>query len=211
MKLTKELAELIGIIIGDGNIYYNRRLRKYYFEITGHPNLDREYFSYISNLIYNLLDKKPSITIRDRGLRLRIYSKEFVEFLIKDLEMPYGRIKGEIIKIPKKIKTWDLIKPCLRGIVDTDGSVFVAKKSRAPNYPSIEITTASIILANQIRNKLLKKGFRVAKIWKYQPKNKNYRLTYKVPLNGKENIKMWLKEIGFSNPYKLKRAINYIK
>ena len=37
-KLNNNLAELIGIIIGDGNIYYNQKVRKYYFDITGDPN-----------------------------------------------------------------------------------------------------------------------------------------------------------------------------
>jgi hypothetical protein len=36
-------------------------------------------------------------------------------------------------------------------------------------------------------------------------------MAYKVPLNGKENIKKWISEIGFSNPYKMKRALEFTK
>jgi len=37
------------------------------------------------------------------------------------------------------------------------------------------------------------------------------RTTYKVPLNGRDNVRKWITEIGFSNPYKMDRAINALK
>ena len=37
------------------------------------------------------------------------------------------------------------------------------------------------------------------------------RISYRVPLYGKENVKKWLKKIGFSNKYKLERARSYIQ
>jgi len=42
MKIKKELSELIGIIIGDGNIYYNKSKRVYYIEITGNPKKEQK-------------------------------------------------------------------------------------------------------------------------------------------------------------------------
>ena len=30
-------------------------------------------------------------------------------------------------------------------------------------------------------------------------------------LNGKKNLKKWIEEIGFTNPYKLNRALNYLE
>lgn len=122
--------------------------------------------------------------------------------------MCYGKNKSENVVIPYKlIKTWNLLKYTLRGIVDTDGSIFVSDKRGSPQYPSLEITTSSYILAVQLRTVLLERGFRVANIWRYKSKNSR-KTTFKVPLNGKENIRKWVKEIGFSNPYKMKRAIN---
>ncbi len=101
-------------------------------------------------------------------------------------------------------------KAYIKSIVDTDGSVFVANKPGLMNYPSIEITTTSYNLANQIKDLLCSQGFRVAKIWKYKSKLSK-RITYKIPLNGKDNLLNWVKEIGFSNPYKMKRALSYLK
>lgn len=103
-----------------------------------------------------------------------------------------------------------LLRCVIRGIVDTDGSIFVAKKPGVDRYPSIEITTSSQKLALQLRGILIGMGFNVANIWHYKSK-KGKLITYKVPLNGKKNIKKWLKEIGFSNSYKLNRAKDAIR
>ncbi|MBW2994157.1 LAGLIDADG family homing endonuclease, partial [Candidatus Woesearchaeota archaeon] len=107
------------------------------------------------------------------------------------------------------VKDWRLAKHTIRGIADTDGSIFTANKHGSPNYPSIEITTSSYSLALQIRQILRQKDFRVAKIWSYKSKLSK-RTTYKVPLNGKKNLAKWLKEISFSNPHKLKKALSAV-
>lgn len=140
-----------------------------------------------------------------------INSKEIVYFLTTILKIPAGEGKCEKISIPEVIlRDWNLTKHFIRGVVDTDGSIFTAKKPGIEHYPSIEITTTSHTLASQIKESLIEHGFRVAKIWSYKSKTSK-RTAYKIPLNGKENVKNWIKKIGFSNPYKLKRAINALE
>ena len=80
--MNKKLSELIGIIIGDGNICYIPKIRKYYIEITGNPKNEESYYDYISQLFFDIIGKSGTILFRNRGLRIRVYSKEFVEFLI---------------------------------------------------------------------------------------------------------------------------------
>ena len=139
-EINTKLSELIGIIIGDGNVYYNPKLGKYYFEITGDPKLEREYFEYVSNLVQEIIHKKPTIRIGGRGLKLRLYSKEFIEFLVYKLNFPYGK-KSEIITIPRKINNWNLSKYCIRGITDTDGSLFLSKKGNNKFSISLVLVT----------------------------------------------------------------------
>ena len=197
-----KLSELIGVIIGDGNIHYNSKTRKYFFEITGDPKLERDYFEYVRTLISSLLDKNPKIYVRDRGLRIRVYSKEFVEFLINKLNMPYGEGKCEKVEIPELIysQDWGILKYCIRGITDTDGSLFVSKKPGIEKYPGIEISTTSKNLSLQLRKIISQKyriGFREFK--KY-----NYRRRYILSINGNIMVDKWIKDIGFSNKRKLK-------
>lgn len=47
MKVTPELAELIGIIIGDGFIHFGE---KKYFGFTGSPKADAEYYKFLEKL-----------------------------------------------------------------------------------------------------------------------------------------------------------------
>ena len=199
-EINTKLSELIGIIIGDGNVYYNPQLRKYFFEITGDPKLENEYFEHISNLVQDIIHKKPSIRIGGRGLRLRLYSKEFIEFLIHRLNFPYGK-KSEIITIPKKINNWNILKYCIRGITDTDGSLFFSKKGNNLFYPSIEISTNSKFLAFQIKN-ILKNKYRIC-LRKFSKKGINNK--YVVSVNGNIMVKRWVEEIGFSNKRKLEK------
>ena len=209
MKITEGMAELIGALIGDGYIY--RANRKYQIGFVGSPKTDRGYFEKLQKLIFSEWKKKAKIKFRERGIRIVIDSKEIANFLIDELKIPHGEGKCEKVKIPDEIaKDWRLVRNTIRGIADTDGSIFVARKPRIEKYPSIEITTVSRSLAEQLREILIKKGFKVAKIWSYKSKTSK-RTAYKVPLNGKKNLKKWIKEVGFSNPYKLKRAKEYLK
>jgi len=204
------MVELIGIIIGDGNIYYNLKSRSYYVEVTGNPLNETEYYSHISWLFLNIIGKPGRIYLGGRGLRIRIYDKKFVEFLINDFGMNYSGSKCYSIEIPRRIikSTKQEIFCCLRGIFDTDGSFFVSKKG-GKLYPSIEIVSCSKKLAMQIRN-LLIEDFRVNFRLK-MPRKSNARLAYVVSLYGLEETRRWFKLIGSSNSAKYEKYENFIK
>lgn len=209
MKITKELAEIVGIYIGDGYIY--RKNRKYQIGFVGNPITDKEMFDNLKVLILKEWNKETKIKFRERGLRLVFNSKEICESLIGGLGLAHGKGKCEKVFIPENIlDDWNLAKYALRGIIDSDGSVFVSKKPGIEKYPTIEITTTSLILAEQLRNILLEQGFRVANIRKSFSKLSKLP-AYRVPLHGKRNIEMWLNKIGFSNKYKENRAKSYIQ
>jgi len=209
MEITENLAELIGIIIGDGNIHYNKKTRKYYVEITGNPKKEEKYFKYISSIYKELIGKPGKIRISGRGLRIRVYSKKLVEFLIFKLKIHYNRGKSHRVEIPKEIlKEKRLFYSCLKGIFDTDGSYFLANKGYRKDYPCIEISTCSIKLANQIREELSKK-FRIK--FRIETK-KTYSLgkKYILSLNGEEETKKWFNLIGSSNNNKLKKYKDFL-
>jgi len=206
-ELNEELAEFMGIIAGDGYLFKKNNRG---FGIVGNPKKDMPYFLKIQKMAKNLFNKDIKIFERSRGLRTVVYSNNIFDFLTKEYGLPFGKGKCCRIFIPEKIiKNTKLTNSFIRGIVDTDGSIFMSNKPRSPNYPSIEITTTSKILAFQIKEHLVKQRFRVAKIWSCKSKNK--LTVYRIPLNGKQNVRSWLDKIGFSNPYKLEIAINSLK
>lgn len=209
MKITKELAEIIGILIGDGYIY--RKNRKYQIGFCGNPITDKELFNKLQKLIEIEWNKKTNIKVRSHGLRLVFNSKKICGLLIEDLGIPHGEGKCEKVFIPERIASnWELCKYTIRGIMDTDGTIFVSKKPGIERYPTIEITTTSPKLAKQLREILLQQEFRIGNIRKSLSKLSK-RTAYRVPLYGKENVKKWLNKIGFSNKYKENRALEYIQ
>ena len=206
MKITEELAELIGIIIGDGNIHYNRKTRKYYVEVTGNPKKEKEYFNYISSLYIKILGKPGTIRFAQRSIRIRVYSKKFVEFLIYKLNMHYNKGKAYKTEIPQRIlKNKNLTYLCLKGIFDTDGSYFLSNKGYRKDYPCIEISTCSEKLTNQIKEKL-EKEFRIkTRIEKKEKNNRNILALY-----GENETNKWFSKIGSSNNYKLEKYNNFL-
>lgn len=209
MKITEELAELIGIIIGDGNIHHNKKTRKYYIEITGNKEKEINYFNYISDLCNKILGKSGTIRICNDAIRIRIYSKKFVEFLIYELKMSYNQGKAYKTKIPNIIlENKKFLPNCLRGIFDTDGTFFLANKGYRQDYPTLEISTCSENLAKQLE-KTLNPEFRIKK--RIQ-KNNKYILgrRFILALNGEKETQKWFNLIGSSNNYKLNKYEQFL-
>ncbi len=197
------LAEFIGALIGDG--YISKTKSQFKIGFTGHPQKDFEYYVYLQRMIDDLWNKKVVISNRERGLRIGFKSKIAANELLVDYDLPWGK-KSACISIPQKIfKDKDLLIYAIRGIVDTDGSVFVSKKKGILEYPSLEITTSSLSLACQLRTAFFSYDFVVANIRKYKSKL-SVLITYKISLFGLENLKKYYRLIGFSNPSKLHKA-----
>ena len=199
-NLTQKLNiyELIGIIIGDGYIRYSTKDRVYYLEITGDAKDEQEYFSEISDLIYSITKKKPKIQVKNetkgKSLKLIIYSKEFTEYLINKLSLNYGN-KTFTAEIPKKNIDWKYSRHIIRGIFETDGSLYFSKSKnfKYPTYPRIELTTSSKKLASQLEKILKQKAFKI------QTRTRTTDKTTRLYLSRESMLEKWNKEIGFSS------------
>ncbi|MBU0615412.1 MAG: hypothetical protein KJ601_04930 [Nanoarchaeota archaeon] len=202
IKITEKLAELIGAIIGDGCIRYKPKIGQYYVEIVGNIRDEKHYFDYLKKIILNELGLDAKVCERERGLRMKIYSKVFVEFLTNVMNIPFNNTKCQNVVIPKQIQArLNLLTNCIRGIVDTDGSLFLTHKSHRANYPIIEISSTSKNLAYQLREILGSKfriGFRSFD-------RKNFHRLYVLSINGETQVDNWYKTIGFSNDRNIMR------
>lgn len=101
--LNERLAELIGSIIGDGCIRHTAK--QYYVEIVGDREKEKEYFNYLAKIVKEELNLISHIKIIGRGLRMKVYSKEFINYLIVKLELPYNKEKCLNVFIPSEILT----------------------------------------------------------------------------------------------------------
>ena len=123
----KNMAELIGIILGDGNIYVDESKSIYQLRIGGHSEDDKEY---LLGYVKPLLEKLFKVNVRTKlhkskkELFLCVDKKEVITKLIK-LGVKPGNKKKNNIGIPSWIYTdIEYMKSFIRGIIDTDGSVY---------------------------------------------------------------------------------------
>jgi intein/homing endonuclease len=191
------MAELIGATLGDGNIYDKRPS---YVEYCGNPITDEYYFNHVLLPIVNgETNKTPKTFVRDRGLRFRINSKSFVEWL-KLRGIPAGEEKG-MAKAPDFISSdRNLMTRCVRGVHDTDGSVyFDMRPAYSAPYPRIELHMKNVDLVGQVSN-----FFRDIGIGHSFVRSKN-----SIETAGVDVLRNYLKLIGFSNIHHVNRINKY--
>lgn len=125
-KMTPELAEDIGIMVGDGNIGIfkgGKTLSNYEVAVKGNMITDYKYImSFIKPLKYELfgLDFYSCIRPGIKVCRIRVYSKGLVNFYHKVIGLPLGA-KGQI-GVPETIKesNKNIKIAFMRGLADTD-------------------------------------------------------------------------------------------
>ena len=206
-KIDEDLAEDVGIHIGDGSMNFYSGIGCY--TVACHWIDDKEYIdSYVSKLIEKIYGIKPKLRIWSKGTYgFRIYSKDVVNFKSQVLNLPLGPKKN--IKIPEIIcKDERLLKSCLRGLIDTAGCLYLEKKY-GKLYPRIIFTNTSKPLVFQVKNCLEKFGFTVS-LQVRNHDNKNWNITYILCTRGFNNLKLWMRLVGFSNPKNIMK-INLLK
>ena len=203
IELSKELCEVIGAFMGDGNIYNNKNCH-YRTQFSGDSRLDLEYYEKrICPIIQNIFCAKPNIKkVKGKNaIRVNFYSKNLYFFFREFLNLKTER-KTHVIRIPdfffnssNKIKLNHLV----RGLFDTDGGVFLDKRKiyKTP-YPRWFFHTVSEELHEQLKE-YLSKHFN---IYTYRRKYKfpNNSDSFAIEIYGKEQLKKWMNLIGFSNP-----------
>ena len=194
---SDQLAEVFGILLGDGNIS-DHQVAVYLNSTT-----DREYIRYVQNLLRTLFETAVSYRERERNTAcLVISSKNLVEFLLKK-----GLVIGDKIAQQVDIPAWifikeDFQKACVRGLIDTDGSIYYhTHKVKGNWYRNIGIcfTSHSAPLLMSVHGILLDLGF-TAKCG-----NGTHVYLYR-----QSEVKRYLEEVGTSNPKHLERYNRFI-
>lgn len=215
IEITQELAEICGIHAGDG--YLRMRGSKGELDISGHLE-EKEYYN---KYVVPLFNKVFNLQIKGRGFSRGTYGfviyNQKIAKLFNELGFPFGK-KSTIVQVPKQILESGnkiLYPRFLRGLFDTDGSLYFqnrktgkkySKFKRTHNYyPIIRFTTVSKILSEQIILLLNKLGFNKVRLHSYQPKDLRESRKHIVYMSGKEVLIKFFNEIGLMNPVKLSR------
>ncbi len=161
-RLSKELAELVGILIGDGGI------TKYQITITLNYFKDERYSYFVKKLFTKLFKTDISLfKLRNRSvISIVANGKAFVDFFNK-LGLPKGNKVEHQIDIPSWVNNnIKYRRACIRGIFDTDGCIYLDKHKRNGKiYKSLNlaITNASQKLLDSIYDIFVDEQFRPTK------------------------------------------------
>jgi len=200
----KDIAELCGIILGDGNLHKHANR----ITITGSLK-DKEYHrKTVSRLFARNFHIKP-IFFEQKSKNahyIQIESKEVMEFF---LDKGLARSPKINPKIPSFIfYRNDLIVCFLRGLFDTDGSIKFSKLNKDKNfYPRIRICAKESKMARDIGVLLKRVGFNHS-VWK-DKRTKNTIFNYEI--SGKENTLGWFNLIQPKNPKQVRRYNTWLR
>jgi len=199
-RLEEDLSELIGIIMGDGNIYMKNN--RYELQITGDMNEDSGYHKeHINSLIKKAFNLKPKIIEKGNFRRLVLKSKAIVSFLVNTLKLCNGK---KNLKIPDYIfnSNHKIKRKFLRGLADTDFTIkFKTRYGNKNYYPIVIGNFNSEEFSRELKLLLESIGFHshIEKRRKYDKIRNKIYLSYAINIVGKKNFKKWMESIGFSN------------
>ncbi len=151
-RYSSDLAEFIGIMLGDGH------LTPMQVSVTL-GNKEKSYVDYVSTLIKKIFHAKPKCIKSKKGhFIVYIGSTKIVRWLC-DMGLVYNKVKYQV-DIPRWIfRRSVFMKSALRGLYDTDGSVYRLKIGM-----QISFCNHSRPLIESVRRILLDLGFSPSKI-----------------------------------------------
>ncbi|MFH1509662.1 MAG: LAGLIDADG family homing endonuclease [Candidatus Nealsonbacteria bacterium] len=182
--LSGELAEFVGILLGDGHISDGQIWISVYKK-------ENDYLEYLLNLIKVLFKLDAKYTNCEDRSTFNIYigSVDLVRFFRK-MGLVSNKVK-EQVDIPKWIFRKDNYKKSfLKGFFDTDGSIYSLRFGIQMSF-----CNHSFPLLQSVRELLLSLLYHPSKI-----------TGYNLYLTRKNDLKRYAKEIGFGNKKHLEKA-----
>lgn len=149
---NEQLAELIGVVLGDGNI--SRFPRTERIIIVGNSNNPGFIFRY-SYIVEKIFNKKPVVS-KIRGancIRISLYQK----FISKRLGIPTGDRKEIVYKLPIWIKNNKVfLISFLKGLFEAEASLSIHLKTYTYNF---QFSNLNKSLLNVVKEGLISLGF----------------------------------------------------
>ncbi len=188
-RKSKELAEFIGIMLGDGGI--TNRAKQ--LQITLNNKDDKEYIEFVCSLIKKLFNKKPSIFKCKNAVasKILVSNMNLIDYLIK-LGLKTGNKFKLQVDIPDWIKNNTLYSiACVRGLVDTDGCVFkhtYRVNNKFYSYKKLVFTSYSQPMRKSVYSILKSIGLK--------PRFSSYR---DIRIDSQKDMEMYFNLVGSSN------------
>ncbi|MDP2587801.1 MAG: hypothetical protein Q8P33_03445 [bacterium] len=182
----ESLAELIGIILGDGSV------SRFQVCISLGSETDYAYVPIVAKLIKNAFDVNASIYRNQNVLNIVVSRRNIVKFLLGQ-----GLVLGDKVRQQVGVPTWiqnnkKSALACVRGLMDTDGCIFQEThfyKTKSYSYPRLSFVNHSAPLREFVFAVLRKAGIMA-----------RFRNNRAVTVERREDVVKYKLIVGFSNP-----------
>lgn len=192
---SAKVAEFFGIVMGDGGISPRQ------ITVTLHSETDKEFAGYYAGLCYELFGVRPTVSkVKSSKALVVVISRTDLVQWCHTLGLPIGNKIKQGLDVPKWIKRNPAYaRACLRGLVDTDGSVFKHKYrvgGKQYEYKKLDFCTLS--------SALLKSAYIIFRANGMSPYVRPGKI---LRLESQKDVARYFKIIGTSNPKHLRRYL----
>ena len=175
-KKSDDLAEFLGIMLGDGKLSPNQIL------ITL-GNKENDYVLYVKNIMKKIFKTEVNISTRKMGYKDVYISSVKLSRWLKNEGLVYNKVKSQV-----NVPSWIFNKNSycesfIRGFFDTDGSIY-----RLKNGIQISLTNRSLPLLKSLQNMLIKIEYNVSHV-----------SCYKIYITKERDVNRFFKEIKPAN------------
>jgi hypothetical protein len=192
---SEELAEFVGIMLGDGGI------SKYQFTVTLHRITDKKYSLFVRGLIKKLFNIQAGKYCDRQFLADSVVVSRIgiVKYCIEELGLKKGNKVKQQVDIPLWVKeNRQYLVACLRGLIDTDGCIILHQyisKGKRYCYKKIGFTSRSYPLLKSVSEILLILGI----------KHRIMKNGWDIRIEARKDVEMYFVVVGTHNPKHWKR------
>lgn len=198
-KRSSQLAELVGIILGDGGLTSK--------QITVSLNRieDQGFIPYVKSLFQDLFEVTPSVYERkaENTANIVVSSTKLVQFFT-DMNLCIGDKVKQQVEVPSWIGgSKKFTACCLRGLLDTDGCFYIDKhhyKNRVYRNCGMNFTNHSLPVLSFFKTKLRQRSFHPTQSTRFS-----------IFLRREDEVVRYFQIIGSANPRHLNKFIQYFK
>lgn len=184
-KYSKNLAEIIGILLGDGSLTH--------FQIViTLGNKEYSYAKHVHDLMNKVFKADAKIGKRKTGYHDVYFGSVDISLWLQNQGLVFNKVKGQVDVSKGIFSDKEYMKMFLRGFFDTDGSVYKIRYGI-----QISFTNFSLPLLKSLQCMLLRLQYSPSRI-----------SSHKVYLTKKEDVQRFFREIQPKNKKHIKRFEN---
>lgn len=145
----KEKGYLVGMFVGDGNLIVKRKRGRYLTKFALDAERDQDIADYMLSL-FKKAGKRITRYVERNSLTFKVYSKDFVEFLLKHVMYIKQRDSRRKLKILTNPEKWTTAFKFgfVSGLIDSDGHVYYNR--RKTKHFGVLIKTADNAFRDQL-------------------------------------------------------------